>query len=66
MDFFIETSAKTGMNAQEIFIQAAKVLYQDYSLYRNEKKNKEEKEKDIINNEKLKDKTEEKKNKKCC
>ena len=52
------------MNAQELFIKAAKVLYEDYSLYRNEKKNKENKE--TINNEKLKDKVETKKNKHCC
>ena len=64
LDFFIETSAKTGMNAQEIFIQAAKVLYQDYELYKNEKKNKDTKE--TINNELLKDKNETKKTKNCC
>ena len=40
------------MNAQEIFIEAAKVLYQDYSLYRNEKKIKDNK--DNTNNAKLK------------
>ena len=41
LDYFIETSAKTGMNAQEIFVEAARTLYKDYSLYVNEKKNKE-------------------------
>ena len=30
LDFFIETSAKTGYNAQNVFIQAAKMLYEDY------------------------------------
>ena len=28
--FFTEASAKSGTNVQEIFIEAAKVLYQDY------------------------------------
>ncbi len=30
---FIEASAKTGINAQKIFIEAAKLLYDDYILY---------------------------------
>ena len=44
LDYFIETSAKTGMNAQEIFIEAAKILYNDYTFYKKEKKNKDNKE----------------------
>ena len=52
------------MNAQEIFIEAAKVLYQDYSLYRNEKKIKENK--DNTNNTKLKETIEKKKSNQCC
>ena len=32
LDLFMETSAKTGFNAQEIFIQAAKVLYDNYNF----------------------------------
>ena len=31
-DFFIETSAKTGFNAEKVFIQAAKDLYKKYTL----------------------------------
>jgi len=62
LDYFIETSAKTGMNAQEIFVQAAKILYDDYVLYNNEKKNKENN-----NNTKLANKPAEKtKKKQCC
>ena len=30
MDFYMETSAKTGFNAENIFIQAAKLLYKEY------------------------------------
>ena len=40
IDFFMESSAKTGMNVQEIFIEAAKVLYKDYLLYKENKKKK--------------------------
>ena len=61
LDYFIETSAKTGMNAQEIFVQAAKVLYDDYILYNNEKKNKENN-----TNTKLTNKPETTKKKQCC
>jgi len=34
---FIEASAKSGVNAQQIFIDAAKLLYDDYLKYNNEK-----------------------------
>ena len=33
LDFFIETSAKTGENVQKIFIKAAQMLYEEYSQY---------------------------------
>ena len=49
------------MNAQEIFINAARVLYDDYLLYKNERKNKEN-----TDNAKLEIKPEPKKKKKCC
>ena len=62
IDFFLESSAKTGMNVSEIFIQAAKILYKDYIQYSNEKKNKKEKDKNTkLNNNQL-----EKKKKGCC
>ena len=38
LDFFMETSAKTGMNTQELFVEAAKLLFSDYNNYRSEKK----------------------------
>ena len=72
LDYFIETSAKTGMNAQEIFIEAAKTLYSDYNIYKNEKKTKENNSTNInINtntttNAKLVKKIETKKKKQCC
>ena len=31
---FMEASAKTGINAQNIFIEAAKILYEDYLKYK--------------------------------
>ena len=40
LDLFMETSAKTGYNAQELFIEAAKILYKDYNEYKKSKKHK--------------------------
>lgn len=34
LDLFIETSAETGFNAKQVFIEAAKVLYKDYLKYK--------------------------------
>ena len=33
-DFFMETSAKTGLNAQELFVEAGKVLYEEYIKFK--------------------------------
>ena len=39
----METSAKTGLNAQEMFVRCAEVLYKDYLQYnRNKPQPKEE------------------------
>ena len=67
----METSAKTGMNAQETFIEAARTLYSDYVLYEKEKKTKnkdkdKEKEKDKNVSKKLTQNVEKKKKKQCC
>ena len=35
LDLFIETSAKNGYNAKNVFIEAAKILYRDYLKYKD-------------------------------
>ena len=58
-DLFLETSAKTGYNTQELFVEAAKLLYKEYIVLNKTPKN----------NQKLKLNTEvvgQKKEKKCC
>ena len=44
LDFFMETSAKSGLNTEELFAEAAKLLFKDYRQYKD-KKNKREGEK---------------------
>jgi GTPase SAR1 family protein len=34
LNLYMETSAKTGLNAKEIFIEAARVLYKEYNQYK--------------------------------
>ena len=34
LDFFIETSAKTGLNAEELFVAAGKLLFEEHSKYK--------------------------------
>ena len=34
-DYFLETSAKTGFNAKNVFIQAAKLLYTEHLKYKD-------------------------------
>ena len=48
LDFFMETSAKTGFNTQELFVEAAKVLYEDYNEYKKHKKIQEEDENSTV------------------
>ena len=38
LDLFMETSAKIGFNTQELFVEAAKVLYEDYKKYKGRPK----------------------------
>jgi hypothetical protein len=35
MDYFIESSAKTGFNTEKIFVDAAKLLYKEYNFLEN-------------------------------
>ena len=65
LDYFQESSAKTGMNVEEIFIQAAKLLYKDYLDYHEDNKKKRKKE-DITTLITKTDSDEDKKKKKCC
>ena len=41
LDFFTETSAKTGFNVKNIFIEAAKMLYNNHCEYENSNIKKE-------------------------
>ena len=41
MDYFIESSAKTAFNSEKIFIQAAKLLFNEYETLKNMKESKE-------------------------
>ena len=34
LNLYMETSAKTGFNAREIFIEAARILYKEYNQYK--------------------------------
>ena len=62
LDYFIESSAKTGLNTDKIFVQAAKILYKEY-LFLNNKENAIK----IIENRKLdNDYNNKKKTKTCC
>ena len=60
LDLFMETSAKTGMNAQELFAEAAKLLFEDYCKYKIVKSKKEGEQLKLDNNK------QNKKKKGCC
>ena len=63
IDFFMETSAKTGFNTQELFVKAAKVLYDDFNEYKKSKINEEDIEEQGI---KIVDKEMNMANSRCC
>ena len=50
LDFFMETSAKTGFNVKNFLIEAAEILYKDYLV----NKNSYDKDMDSIDNVKVK------------
>ena len=67
LDFFMETSAKTGFNTQELFVKAAKVLFEDYNEYKKKKKNKlEDDEENQDHTVQLVEKDMNKDNSRCC
>ena len=35
MDYFVESSAKSGLNAEKIFVKAAKLLFKEYEILKN-------------------------------
>ena len=41
IEYFVESSAKTGFNVQKIFVKAANILYQEYILYNKRHKKKQ-------------------------
>ena len=58
LDLFMETSAKTGFNAQNLFVEAGRILYKEYTKFKKQPK---------ISGEYLKKKELKKnKKKKCC
>ena len=61
LDLFMETSAKEGINAKELFTEAPQILFKDYSKYKITRGPKKEilKIEDMDNNNK-------KKKKSCC
>ena len=73
MNFFLETSAKTGINAENIFLEASKILYeqqikiiQKYKLPKSIGYKLNDKNGDLINDILEGDEENEKKRKKCC
>ena len=53
-DLFMETSAKSGFNSKELFINAANVLYTQYEVNEKYEKNPNSKEEKILNMQKKK------------
>ena len=52
-DLYMETSAKSGFNSQELFINAANILYRENEKLNNLRKNSNNSEQKILNNIKL-------------
>jgi GTPase SAR1 family protein len=65
LNLFCETSAKTGFNAQKIFIEASKLLYEDYLKYKDNDDKRNDNYNLEWNNKNSQDKNN-KKRKKCC
>ena len=66
LDLFMETSAKTGLNARNVLVEAAKILYNDYLTF-DENNKKDDKKDDERNKGKKKlIQADKKTNKGCC
>ncbi len=65
LDLFMETSAKTGQNARNVLVEAAKILYNDYLKFDENSQNPKPKPGDKKGTE-LIAKTGKKEGKKCC
>ena len=65
LDLFFETSAKTGYNAKNVLVEAAKILYKDYLKFEENIEN-EDKYKDKKRGEGLIKKDNKEKEEKCC
>ena len=66
LDLFMETSAKTGQNARNVLVEAAKILYNDYLKFDENPKNNDNKNKDKKPGDKLIAKPVKKEKGKCC
>ncbi len=47
IDYYIETSAKTGENVEKLFVEASKILYKEYMEITKNQKKKNKKEQTI-------------------
>ncbi len=65
LNLFMETSALTGFNAKEIFIEAAKLLYEEFKQFRKKDEEKKIKLSDLSEHNSETEKTQENK-KGCC
>ena len=66
MSYFTEASALTGLNAQNIFIEAAKILYKDYLKYKDENTEIQDQNKVVLNQENTKNNPAQTKKGGCC
>ena len=66
LDWFMETSAKTGYNARNVLVEAAKILYKDYLKIRDAEENENNQNKNNSGNQRITKQDDAKKEKKKC
>ena len=66
LDLFMECSAKTGYNARNVLVEAAKILYKDYLKIRDAEENENNPNKNNSGNQKISKQEDEKNSKKKC